>query len=139
MIAFDTDVLSHLLIGNPRFVARAASIPHSEQCVPIVVVAEAMRGRLHSIRQAESDQGKLSIDMAYGLFMKTLEGVTRYTVLPYDTAAESCFQTWRTMKLKVGSQDLRIAATCVAHDVTLVTRNARDFTLVPGLKLDIWN
>ena len=32
-----------------------------------------------------------------------------------------------------------IAAIAIAHNATLATRNARDFTLVPGLLLEVWN
>ena len=42
-------------------------------------------------------------------------------------------------KIRVGTQDLRIAAIATAHNATLVTRNARDYQLVPGLTLDVWN
>jgi tRNA(fMet)-specific endonuclease VapC len=40
---------------------------------------------------------------------------------------------------KVGTRDLRIASITLELQATLVTRNARDFNEVPGLKLDIWN
>lgn len=36
---------------------------------------------------------------------------------------------------KIGSEDLWIAATAVAHDLELVTRNTRGFSRVPGLRL----
>lgn len=35
----------------------------------------------------------------------------------------------------IGSHDLWIAATAIAHDRTLATGNARDFARVPGLRL----
>jgi predicted nucleic acid-binding protein len=34
---------------------------------------------------------------------------------------------------------MRIAAICIDHDATLVTRNARDYARIPGLTLDVWN
>jgi predicted nucleic acid-binding protein len=46
MIAFDTDVLTEILLGEPIFVARAATTPPNEQAVPIIVIEEIMRGRL---------------------------------------------------------------------------------------------
>ncbi len=45
MIAFDTDVLTEILLGNPAYVGRVAAIPLPEQAVPVVVIGEIMRGR----------------------------------------------------------------------------------------------
>jgi predicted nucleic acid-binding protein len=45
MIAFDTDVLTEILMGNAACVGRAATIPVHEQAVPVIVIEEIMRGR----------------------------------------------------------------------------------------------
>ena len=58
MIAFDTDVLTEVLLGNAIYVARAAAIPLHEQAVPVIVIEEVMRGRLNIIRQAEAGQAR---------------------------------------------------------------------------------
>jgi len=34
--------------------------------------------------------------------------------------------------------DIRIAAICLAHDLTLVTGNVRHFERVPGLRVENW-
>jgi hypothetical protein len=54
MMAFDTDVLTEILMDNPVFVVRAATIPRHEQAVPVVMIEEILRGRLQVIRHAES-------------------------------------------------------------------------------------
>ena len=59
MKAFDTDVLTEILLGDPTYVARAATIPPYEQAVPVIVIEELLRGRLHVIRQAEAGQAKV--------------------------------------------------------------------------------
>jgi tRNA(fMet)-specific endonuclease VapC len=38
----------------------------------------------------------------------------------------------------IGPNDLVIAATALAHQVTLVTHNAAEFSRVPGLQLEDW-
>lgn len=40
----------------------------------------------------------------------------------------------RPQRQQIGDIDLLIAATALHHDLTLLTRNVRDFRLVPGLK-----
>jgi hypothetical protein len=43
MIAFDTDVLTEILLGNATFGQRAAAIPVREHAVPVIVIAERQR------------------------------------------------------------------------------------------------
>lgn len=38
----------------------------------------------------------------------------------------------------IGAHDLWIAATALVHDLTLATRNEREFRRVPGLKVEVW-
>jgi predicted nucleic acid-binding protein len=70
MTAFDTDVLTEILLGNAAFEARAATIPIHQQAVPIVVIEEILRGRLNIIRQAEAGKASISIECAYELFQE---------------------------------------------------------------------
>ncbi len=44
-------------------------------------------------------------------------------------------QLSRQVRQQIGDMDLLIAATALTHNLTLLTRNLRDFQLVPGLKL----
>ncbi len=63
-----------------------------------------------------------------------------YTLLPLTTTIMERFaivrgQLPRAVRQQVGDMDLLIAATALTHDLTLVTRNLRDFALIPGLSL----
>jgi hypothetical protein len=44
-----------------------------------------------------------------------------------------------TLRLRVGTQHLKIAAIALANHVTLLTRNRRDFARIPGLGVDDWS
>jgi len=56
MMAFDTDVLTEILMDNSMFVVRAANIPRHEQAVPVVVIKAILQGRLQVSRHAEAEQ-----------------------------------------------------------------------------------
>lgn len=139
MIAFDTDVLTDIGDGVQTVLARLAPPPPASLFVPIVVIEEVLRGRLNTIRRAQAGQGPLPLDGAYKYLESSIGDFRRFQILPYTTAAHTLFQAWRAAKIRIGTQDLRIAAVAFAHSATLVTRNARDYQQVPGLALDVWN
>ena len=49
------------------------------------------------------------------------------------------FERLRRAKLRIGTQDLRIAAIALSRRATVVTRNARDFRQVPDLNIVDWS
>jgi len=127
MIAFDTDVLTEILLGNATFVQRATAISVREQAVPVIVAEEIMRGRLNVIRQAEAGRANVSIARAYELFEETFRDFRRLHILSHTPQAEALYQRWRQQGIRLATHDLRIAATCVAHTAKLISRKA------PGL------
>jgi len=138
MTAFDTDVLTEILMGNPAFVQRARAIPRTQQAVPVVVVEEILRGRLEAIRRAESGKSAISIERSYELFSQTFSDFQDLPILSYTSEAESLYRQWRKDRIRISTHDLRIAAIAVAHSCTLVSRNRRDFDQVPGLEVEYW-
>lgn len=138
MIAFDTDILTGILVGATEFVVRAARIPRYEQAVPVVVIEEIIRGRLQVIRQAEVGTARVDLSRAYALFAQTIRDVQRLTILAYTPQADLHYRQWRQERLRISTHDLRIAAICVTHTARLVSRNRRDFEQIPGLLVEFW-
>ena len=70
---------------------------------------------------------------------ETEEDLRRFTILAVAPAAREFDRLREYKKLKkIGRGDLLIAAITLAHQATLVTRNLKDFRLVPGLRVENW-
>lgn len=138
MKAFDTDILTEILAGNPAYMDRIANLPVAEQSAPIIAIEEVIRGRLQVIRQAEAGKARIPINKAYLLFEQTIDDLREVKVLSFTPGAEQLLQEWRKRKIKGSTHDLRIAASCVTNSATLVTRNRRDFQNIPGLSVEFW-
>lgn len=138
MKAFDADILSELFRGTVAYVNRATAVPSDSQAVPIVVVEEILRGRLKVVRQAEAGKARVRIERAYELLGETIAYLRQFEVLPYTADTDRLYREWRSKKIRVGTHDLRIAAICVSQGATLISRNRRDFELVPKLSVEFW-
>ncbi len=139
MKAFDTDILTEILAGNPAYAERIANVPLVEQAVPIVAIEEIIRGRLNAIRQAEAGKARITIEQAYLLFEQTLDDIGELRILSFTQQTDALLKEWRKKRIRGSTHDLRIAATCVVSSTTLVTRNRRDFQSIPGLSVEFWD
>ena len=138
MKAFDTDVFSEILLGNAAFVSLLSSIPADQQAIPVIVAEEVLRGRLNVIRQAEAAKSRISVDLAYQLFEKTIRDLRGLQILSYTSEAEVVYQRLREEGVRISTHDLRIAAICQVYGANLISRNRRDFEQVPGLAVEFW-
>jgi tRNA(fMet)-specific endonuclease VapC len=55
-----------------------------------------------------------------------------------NEAAADRFAELRRQKIRIGSQDLKIAAIAITRDALLLSANLRDFQKVPGLRVENW-
>ena len=125
----DTNVLSDL-VRNPQgeVTAQIAKAGEDSICTSIVVAAELRYGA------AKSNSAKLAerID----LILSTLE------ILPLETPADFQYAAIRHHLTRqgttIGPNELLIAAHALAKGLTVVTANVREFSRVPGLKVENW-
>ena len=70
------------------------------------------------------------------------DAVKRFTFLPFDMACTQAAASVRayleSQGTPIGPIDNMIAGTALAHDLTVVTRNTREFSQVPNLKVENW-
>lgn len=87
------------------------------------------------ISRARTSQGLVT---GYGMLGDLLANYGAAQVLPFDLPAAARFTTLRKQKVRIATMDLRIAAIALARNMTLLTRNLRDFRRVPGLSVEDW-
>ena len=75
---------------------------------------------------------------AYAQFQHCIALLMKLTILPFDGEAAEHFHRLQSERVRIGTMDLKIAAICLAHDATLLTRNRVDFEKVPGLRVENW-
>lgn len=132
----DTDIVSLWASGHSGTCHRLAGMPSDELAISIITVEELLGGWYAELRKARTDDRLL---WAYASLETTLTFLRQITVVSFDSTALQLVQHYRSLKIRVGTNDLRIAATACHHQLTLVTRNIRDFEIVPGLTVDAWN
>jgi tRNA(fMet)-specific endonuclease VapC len=95
-----------------------------------------LTGWQSTLRQARDDVRRAEV---YRRTALTIESLAGWFVLPFSLTAMSRHATLLRQRLNVGSNDLKIAAAALEYGATVVTRNTRDFSRVPGVVLEDWS
>lgn len=65
-----------------------------------------------------------------------------FAIVPIDLpVAKEHSRVWAQLAIAgqmIGMNDLWIAATCLAYNMSIVTANVRDFERVPNLQIEVW-
>lgn len=136
LYVLDTDHVTLYQRNDPRVLARIAKMSYNDLAVTLITAEEQLRGWLKLIRRASSRE---RLVMAYARLRKALDYFCRIRVLDFDDEASSRYENLRQQKIRIGTRDLRIAATVLSANGILVTRNRLDFTQVPGIVLEDWS
>jgi tRNA(fMet)-specific endonuclease VapC len=132
----DTDHISLDQHAHPVVSARINAHAPEEIAVSVISLEEQVRGWLAVLRAAKTSTARCQ---AYIRLRMTIEYFASIQLLDYDLAADDLYEQMRRQGVRIGTQDLRIAAIVLRHNGTLVTRNSRDFGQVPGLILEDWS
>jgi tRNA(fMet)-specific endonuclease VapC len=123
----DTNAVIKILNGDSAFDERAGRYRAGEIGVPSIVMYELYFGAFkarHSARNVES------IDL---LHFQTVDFNTEDA-----KAAGEVRATLAAAGTPIGPYDILIAGQALARDLTLVTRNTREFSRVSGLRTEDW-
>lgn len=130
----DTDHLSLYGRNHPILIPKllAAKVKLTTSAINI---EEQLRGRLAQV--AEAKEGILQSN-AYQRLIETVMLLSEFNILQYDEKSQDIYQNFRNQRVRIGTQDLRIASIVLANKGILLTKNLRDFEKVPGLTIQDW-
>jgi tRNA(fMet)-specific endonuclease VapC len=113
----------------------------SNTVVSIITFQEVFNGWIGSLNQSSDDRAgtiyKYHQLWLASEFFKTLP-VLEFDEIAYDRYTRLAAQNPPLRKKRL-RQDLRIASIALVNGATVVTRNRRDFELVPGLSIEDWS
>jgi tRNA(fMet)-specific endonuclease VapC len=135
LFLLDTDHLTHYQMGHPQVLANVARHVTDQLTISVITVEEQLTGWQLALRQAKDDKRRAQVYLRMAL---AVESLASWKVLPFSVAAMSRHAALVRQRLNVGSNDLKMAATALELNATVVTRNRRDFARVVGLQLDDW-
>lgn len=126
----DTNTCVYAIKRMPQVLRRLQERSPGDFAVSAITVAELRFGAAKSSRPTETRRG---VDA----FLKPFE------VLPFGNDAASEYAPLRlTLEREgrpIGERDLLIAATAKSLGLIVVTHNVREFSRVPGLKVEDWH
>lgn len=139
MFVFDTDHLTILRRGCgaefTNLYHRLMQFDDDAFFITIVSFQEELLGWNSYVAKSRSEEG------AAAGYLKLAEVLTEFAqsqLLLYDEGAIEVFAELRKQRIRIGTMDLRIGAIALAHGMTVLTRNTRDFEKIPHLLIDDW-
>jgi len=132
MWVLDSNTISYYFRGDPQVVPRLQAMPPAQIGVPAIVEYELRYGLLRLAPEAATP--RLA---ALATFLRPMQK------LPFDSECAAHAARIRAeleaAGTPIGPHDTLIAATALRHQATLVTRNVREFSRVPGLLWVNWH
>jgi tRNA(fMet)-specific endonuclease VapC len=136
VFVLDTDAITHDQNAHPILSAKVRSTPRGQLFTTSITVEEQLRGRLAYINKHRNNPRKLA--QGHATFVQIVHYFNKWNILLFNEEAGVIFRQLQKQRIRIGTQDLRIAAIALLHGFTVVTSNVRDFDRVPNLKVEDW-
>ncbi len=136
MFILDTDAITHDQYGHPILSMRVKNTPGEQLFTTSITVEEQLKGRLAYINRYRNDPPRAA--QGHAGLVQTLSYFNQWNILCFHEEADTVFRQLQEQRIRIGSQDLRIAAIARLYDFTVITSNVRDFAQVPNLHVEDW-
>ncbi|HXG10766.1 MAG TPA: type II toxin-antitoxin system VapC family toxin [Gemmataceae bacterium] len=138
-VILDTDHLSVLQWQEQpacgRLLERLDQLPPDDIATTIVSFHEQVQGWLAYLNRARKPE---QVVLAYAKLEAMWRSFLKMIVLSYTEKAQERFAELRRQCPRLQTMDLRIASITLVTGATLLSRNLRDFSKVPGLTVEDW-
>jgi tRNA(fMet)-specific endonuclease VapC len=139
VIILDTDHISFLQYPDSdeaqQLLRRFAICDDPEVLVTVISIEEQMRGWLQVIARYRDPMQQIAY---YDKLIAFVRFFNDWPILPFHGSAVTIFRDLKARKIRISTNDLKIAATSLDQGALLLTRNSIDFEKVPGLKFEDW-
>ena len=136
MFILDTDSITHDQNAHPILAEKVSTTPRKHLFTTSVTVEEQVKGRLVYINRFRNSPHKAAL--GHAALVETVLYFHNWNILLYEEEADALVQGLRRQRIRIASQDLRIAAIALLHGFTVVTSNRHDFIQVPRLRVEDW-
>jgi tRNA(fMet)-specific endonuclease VapC len=131
---FDTDHFSILQRKTgpeySRLSSWMAQFTAADFACSVISLHEQVVGAHAYLNQAKNTAGLVR---GYVLLERLPRDYVSFALLPFDAASAATYDHLRGLNLGVNAMDLRLSSIALAHNLTVLSRNLRDFGRVPGL------
>ena len=140
MILLDTDHFSVVAdarhVRHPKLVARLSRIDDTIG-IPVIAVEEQLRAWLAQIHRAKTVHDQVA---PYDRLIRLLTVLSEWETVRWSDQAADEFARLRKarIRIRIGTQDLKIAALSIVNRALLLSANLRDFEQVPNLRVEDW-
>ena len=132
MLILDSNTISYYFRGDPQVVPCLQALSPADIGVPAIVEYELRYGLLRLPPEAATPRL-----LALSALLRPIQ------ILPFDSECAAHAARIRVeleaAGTPIGPHDTLIAATALRHQASLVTRNVREFSRVPGLQWLNWH
>lgn len=130
-------MLKFLAAGDGRVATRVKANAGSVY-LGTVAAEESLTIPMNMMNRARAPRSGLSLPRAHDDFSEAIDDLLLLPRFSYSPEAEAVFQTFSPRIIRIGPQDCRIAAQAIAHGMTVITRNRRDFDAI-GARYADWS
>jgi predicted nucleic acid-binding protein len=133
---WDSNILRHYLDDHSLLLENLKKVSRQNVMLPVVVVAEQLRGRTEAILKSEPSR----LASAQEIFRKTQKLLNKFQILYFDEHSLAIAAKIKGQSKTRGRYaDVLIAAQTIPGGHIVVTRNTKDFLdLLPASQIQNW-